>query len=266
LGPNGAGKSSTIRMIACTSEVSGGELFVLGEAAHPENRRLKARLGVVAQEDYLDPTLTVRENLLVQAAYYGLPRRIAAERADELLAFMQLTAKRDEEVESLSGGMRRRLVIARALMNRPDLLILDEPTTGLDPQARLLVWQKLLALRGEGIAILLTTHYMDEAERLCERVMVMDQGRILAEGPPQELIRREVGQWVVETIAPEEVPSVDGVRRFERVGERLFALGDDLDTMTAALASHGLLAAPHRIRPASLEDVFLLLTGRELRD
>ncbi|GAB4252586.1 MAG: ABC transporter ATP-binding protein [Acidobacteriota bacterium] len=271
LGPNGAGKTSTMRMIYGFSPITAGELRVLGRDVRTQLREIKARLGVIPQEDNLDPDLKVLQNLLVYARYYDLPRRLAAERGEEALHFVQLWERRDEAIRNLSGGMRRRLTIARALINRPDLLIADEPTTGLDPQARHVVWQKLRALRAQGVTLLLTTHYMDEAAHLCDRVAVMDGGRILDVGSPPELIRKYVPAHVLEIqLRPEES---DGLRRlldaerwtYEAVGDVIYVYADE----TAGLERR-LEGAPEVIRTvrrtATLEDVFLKLTGRALRE
>src|SRR5712675_520657 len=198
LGPNGAGKSSTMRMIGCVSPPSGGELSILGGDPVRDGAAIRARLGVVPQEDTLDSELTVRENLLVYGRYFGLPRKLINERTDQLLDFVQLTERADDQVDPLSGGMKRRLTIARSLINDPDILILDEPTTGLDPQARHVVWDRLFTLKQRGVTLILPTHYMDEAEQLCDRLVVMDHGKIAAEGSPLELIRRYSTREVVE--------------------------------------------------------------------
>lgn len=260
-----------MRMIYGFSPITAGELRVLGRDVRTQLREIKARLGVIPQEDNLDPDLKVLQNLLVYARYYDLPRRLAAERGEEALHFVQLWERRDEAIRNLSGGMRRRLTIARALINRPDLLIADEPTTGLDPQARHVVWQKLRALRAQGVTLLLTTHYMDEAAHLCDRVAVMDGGRILDVGSPPELIRKYVPAHVLEIqLRPEES---DGLRRlldaerwtYEAVGDVIYVYADE----TAGLERR-LEGAPEVIRTvrrtATLEDVFLKLTGRALRE
>jgi lipooligosaccharide transport system ATP-binding protein len=211
LGPNGAGKSSTMRMVGCVSPISGGTLRILGMDPARDGPRIRARLGVVPQQDSLDEDLTLRENLIVYARYFDLPRWKAASRADELLAFAQLSERANERVEPLSGGMKRRLTIARSLVNDPELLLLDEPTTGLDPQARHLVWDRLYRLKQQGVSLVLTTHYMDEAEQLCDRLVVMDGGRIVAEGSPQELIERYSTREVVEMrMAPGENEATAG--------------------------------------------------------
>ncbi len=273
LGPNGAGKSTTIRMICCLTDVTAGTLKVLGRDAHPGNREIKRQLGVVSQEDNLDPSLTVRENAEIHGRFYGLGFRQARQRADELLAFMQLESRANEQVRALSGGMRRRLVIARALMGRPRLLVLDEPTTGLDPQARILVWTKIRELRSLGVTILLTTHYMDEAERLADHLVVMDRGTVLERGTPPDLIHRVVGDDCLEIPALER----DTKDRISRsLNERpvwmdyqagsLLIYGEDMDQVIEQLHDLRLLPRTYYRRRASLEDVFLKLTGRELRE
>jgi lipooligosaccharide transport system ATP-binding protein len=280
LGPNGAGKTSTIRMICCVSPVSGGNLSVLGMDPAHDARAIKARLGVVPQDDNLDTDLTVVENLLAYARYFDIRRPEAMERAREALRIMQLTEKSDEKIDNLSGGMKRRLTVARALVSSPELLVLDEPTTGLDPQARQLFWQKLRQLKREGMTMLLTTHYMEEAAQLCDRVIIMDESRIIARGTPQELIRSVIGREVVEV-------HFDGVFREEAVAAvRKVAGGFDLEeTEDVVFVYEAASAAGGRdgarvseidlealedvtgevvLRKATLEDVFLRLTGREL--
>ncbi len=205
LGPNGAGKTTAMRMVHCVSRRTGGDLFVFGMDADADARAIKARIGVVPQENNPDPDFTVFENLTVYARYFGIPVRQAEERAEELLEFMQLTEKRNSAIDTLSGGMKRRLIIARALMNDPELLILDEPTIGLDPQARHLIWEKLRHLRSEGCTQVMTTHYMDEAERLCDRLVIMDHGKILVEGRPEEIVRNHSGREIVEAYASPDV-------------------------------------------------------------
>ncbi|HOU94165.1 MAG TPA: ABC transporter ATP-binding protein, partial [Polyangiaceae bacterium] len=212
LGANGAGKTTTLRMIQAVSPPSGGNLRVLGLDPVRDGKRVRARLGVCAQDDNLDPDLTVLENLLVYGSYFPQPRAVTRARAQELLTFMALEEKRDRRLRELSGGMKRRLMIARALMNDPEVFVLDEPTTGLDPAARHLIWQKIRELAGRGVTMLLTTHYMDEAERLCDRLVIMDRGRVLAEDAPRALIERHVGHEVVELRVPaaEEAAVLDG--------------------------------------------------------
>src|SRR5437660_10628138 len=233
LGPNGAGKTTTMRMISCFSPPSDGELRVLGMRAWIDGRRIKARMGVVPQENNLDEEVTVLENLVIWARYFDIPTKVASRRADELLAFVALEDKRDWKIPRLSGGMKRRLLIARALMNEPQLLLLDEPTTGLDPQARHLVWEKLRSLKREGVTLLLTTHYMDEAAQLCDRLVIMHEGRILVEGSPRELIAKETSPQVVEVFDPSadqqrELAAMEGLAdRVERLVDRwLFYTGD----------------------------------------
>ena len=221
LGPNGAGKTSAMRMIGCVSPASDGRLRVLGMDPAVDGPRIRARLGVVAQEDSLDTELTVRDNLLIYGRYFDLPRSVIRERADELLDFVQLADRRDSRVDALSGGMRRRLTIARALMNRPELLLLDEPTTGLDPQARHLVWERLYSLKREGVTLVLTTHYMDEAEQLCDRLVIMDRGRIVAEGSPRQLIERHSTRDVVELRFGNDDDRHAVLPRLEGAGERV---------------------------------------------
>lgn len=279
LGPNGAGKSSTVKMIYCFSPVTSGELLVLGRDVQKAAREIKAGLGVVAQEDNLDPDLTVRENLLVFSTYFNIPRKEANRRADELLHFFSLTEKADTQVEKLSGGMKRRLAIARALINRPELLILDEPTTGLDPQARHLVWQKLRSLKEQGVTLILTTHYMDEASQLCDRLVVMDHGEILEEGSPRGLVAKHIGREVLELGLDasgrqrvlEELqdsgfaPVLNG---HLVVGDSLFLFTGDGPGLSEAvrpvLKNPGAHCTRKFLRPATLEDVFLKLTGRGL--
>ena len=269
LGPNGAGKSSTIRMLCCLTEVSGGELTVFGLTAHPGNLAIKQRIGVVSQDDFLDPSLTVRENLILHGLFYGLKRPEAAARADELLLFMQLENKSRQPVRELSGGMRRRLVIARGLIGRPELLVLDEPTTGLDPQARILVWTKLKELTRSGVTLVVTTHYMEEAERLADRLVVMDNGTILEAGAPAALVDRLAGTHAVDLweADPEQVALlVGGESRVERRGDLVSVLTRDPDAVLSRLTAGRAIGSRYLLRPANLEDVFLLLTGAALRE
>lgn len=269
LGPNGAGKSSTIRMISCLSPVSGGSLRVFGEEVHPDNLRIKQRIGVVGQEDFLDPNLTVTENLVIHGLFYGLSQTEARARARELLTFMQLTDKSERRVRELSGGMRRRLVIARGLIGRPDLVILDEPTTGLDPQARIMVWMQLKELTRRGVTLIVTTHYMEEAHRLADRLAVMDHGRILEEGAPLELVDRLVGSEAVEVwgVDKETVTNAVGdLGRVEQRGDSVAILTRRPDAVLNVVNGGTFSASRYLVRPAGLEDVFLLLTGSELRD
>ncbi|MFB9909296.1 ABC transporter ATP-binding protein [Allokutzneria oryzae] len=272
LGPNGAGKSSTMRMIACVSPRTGGELRVLGDDPDVHGPRVRARLGVVPQQDNLDTELTVRENLFVYGRYFGLSKRHVREKAEELLEFAQLADRADHQVEPLSGGMKRRLTIARSLVNDPELLLLDEPTTGLDPQARHLLWDRLFRLKQQGVTLIITTHYMDEAEQLCDRLVVMDGGRIAAEGSPSELIARYSTREVLELrFAPGEqhaaVPDVRGLaERVEELPDRLLLYTADGEASLAAAHQRGVKPVASLVRRSSLEDVFLRLTGRTLVD
>lgn len=271
LGPNGAGKTTTMRMVQAVSPPSAGRLRVLGLDPLADGKRIRARIGVCPQLDNLDPDLLVRENLEVYGRYFPQPHRVSRERAAELLEFVALGDKRDKRIDALSGGMKRRLVIARALINDPELLLLDEPTTGLDPQARHLIWQKLRELAERGVTMLLTTHYMDEAERLCDRLVIMDHGKILAEGAPRELIERYVGHEVVELRLPQarEAEVLAGLDlsaiESERAGDvRAFFLGRR-SAIADRLVERGRAAGVAcLLRNATLEDVFLKLTGREL--
>nr|WP_203688796.1 ABC transporter ATP-binding protein [Catellatospora coxensis] len=274
LGPNGAGKSSTMRMIACVSPPTAGTLRVLGLDPATDGRRIRARLGVVPQDDALDSELSVRENLLIYGRYFGLSTRLIDERATQLLDFAQLTDKAAERVDALSGGMRRRLTIARSLINEPELLLLDEPTTGLDPQARHVLWDRLFRLKQQGVTLVLTTHYMDEAEQLCDRLVVMDGGKIVAQGSPAELIAKHATREVLELRfgIGEQAAAVEKLRQ-ARTGDRIEELPDRLlwytaegDAALAAAHALGLTPVTALVRRASLEDVFLALTGRTLVD
>ena len=270
LGPNGAGKTSAMRMIAAVSPVTSGFLRVLGLDPATNGPAIRARLGVVPQEDSLDTELTVEENLVVYGRYFDLPRPLLRRRAAELLEFVQLTERARDQVEPLSGGMKRRLTIARGLVNEPELLLLDEPTTGLDPQARHLVWDRLYRLKQGGTTLVLTTHYMDEAEQLCDRLVVMDGGRIVAEGAPADLIREHSTREVVELRFPPgaddvDLGVVDGVAaRIERLPDRVLVYTDDSDAALARVATAGLRPVTVLTRRSTLEDVFLRLTGRQL--
>ena len=272
LGPNGAGKTSAMRMIGCVSPVSGGTLRVLGMDPVADGPRIRARLGVVPQQDTLDTELTVRENLLIYGRYFGLSRAECAKRADELLDFAQLTERAGDQVEHMSGGMKRRLTIARSLINEPDLMLLDEPTTGLDPQARHLLWDRLYRLKQRGVTLVLTTHYMDEAEQLCDRLVVMDKARIVAEGSPRELIAQYSTREVTELrFAPGVQETLDGqleglAERVERLPDRVLLYADDGEAAVAAAHARGLQPETVLVRRSSLEDVFLRLTGRSLVD
>jgi lipooligosaccharide transport system ATP-binding protein len=273
LGPNGAGKSSTMRMLGCVSPPTLGDLTILGGDPVRDGAAIRGRLGVVPQEDTLDTELTVRENLLVYGRYFGLPRKLISERTDQLLDFVQLTERADDQVEPLSGGMKRRLTIARSLINDPDILILDEPTTGLDPQARHVVWDRLFRLKQRGVTLILTTHYMDEAEQLCDRLVVMDHGKIAAEGTPRELIARYSTAEVLELrFPPEEQDSAAekikdlSPERMEVTADRLLLYAADGDEFLARVHQAGLEPITELVRRSSLEDVFLYLTGRTLID
>jgi lipooligosaccharide transport system ATP-binding protein len=271
LGPNGAGKTSTMRMIGAVSPISGGSLRVLGLDPGENGAEIKQRMGVVPQQDTLDFELTVYENVLVYGRYFGLPMEQIRTRANELLEFVQLNERRDSKVEPLSGGMKRRLTIARGLINDPELLLLDEPTTGLDPQARHVLWDRLYRLKQQGVTQVLTTHYMDEAEQLCDRLVVMDRAKIVAEGSPRELIERYTQREVVEVRLRDGAPELDG--RLTDLGERLEVLADrvligtdDGDATAHAVHERGLPIESVLVRRSTLEDVFLTLTGRTLVD
>ncbi len=272
LGPNGAGKSSTMRMIGAVSPVSGGTLTVLGLDPDRDGAAIRARLGVVPQENNLDPELPVEENLLIYGRYFDLPRAVIRERIDELLAFAELTDRRRDVVDHLSGGMKRRLTIARALINQPDLVLLDEPTTGLDPQARHVLWDRLYRLKERGATLIITTHYMDEAEQLCDRLVVMDKGVIAAAGSPRELITRYATREVVELRFPvgaqeAALARLDGLgTHLEVLPDRVLISADDGDAIVAGLEERSISPASLVVRRSSLEDVFLRLTGRTLVD
>ena len=270
LGPNGAGKSSTMRMIGCVSPVTGGTLRILGKDPATEGAQIRARLGVVPQQDTLDFELTVRENVLIYGRYFGLSRRELKPRIDELLDFVQLTERAGDKVEPLSGGMKRRLTIARSLVNDPDLLLLDEPTTGLDPQARHVVWDRLFRLKQQGKTFVVTTHYMDEAEQLCDRLVVVDKGAIMAEGTPAALIRRYSSREVLEVRFGSD-RNVEVAERLAGIGDRLEVLPDRILVYSAngeaeleRITDAGLHPLTSLVRRSSLEDVFLRLTGRSL--
>ena len=270
LGPNGAGKTSTMRMIGSVSPITDGTLTVLGLDPRTNGPQIRARLGVVPQQDTLDTELTVRENLVLYGRYFGLSRDECGRRADELLDFAQLTERQNDEVEPLSGGMKRRLTIARALINEPELLLLDEPTTGLDPQARHLLWDRLYRLKQRGVTLVLTTHYMDEAEQLCDRLVVMDKAKIVAEGSPRQLIERYSTKEVTELRFPPDVQdSLDGkldglADRIERLADRVLLYADDGEAVAVAAHERGLKPETVLVRRSTLEDVFLRLTGRSL--
>ena len=259
-----------MRMIGCVSPVSGGTLRILGLDPDADGPGIRARLGVVPQHDTLDMELTVRENVLIYGRYFGLSRRELKPKIDELLDFVQLTERAGDKVEPLSGGMKRRLTIARSLVNDPELLLLDEPTTGLDPQARHVVWDRLFRLKQRGVTLVLTTHYMDEAEQLCDRLVVMDHGRIVAEGSPRQLIEKYSTREVVEVRFEDERAesgALNGVgERVEELPDRVLVYTDDGDATAAAIAERGLPPHSTLIRRSTLEDVFLHLTGRTLVD
>jgi lipooligosaccharide transport system ATP-binding protein len=275
LGPNGAGKSSTMRMIGCVSTPTEGALEILGMPAARRGPDIRGRLGVVPQQDTLDLELTLRENLIVYARYFGIPRKVARQRAAELLDFVQLPDRANDKVQELSGGMKRRLTIARSLINEPELVLLDEPTTGLDPQARHLVWDRLYRLKQRGVTLVLTTHYMDEAEQLCDRLVVMDGGRIVAEGSPTALIARYSTREVVELRfdlaqldgrgGDDLAGKLDGIAdRVEVLPDRLLLYAPDGDEAVAAVTARGVTPRSVLVRRSTLEDVFLHLTGRTL--
>ena len=270
LGPNGAGKSSTMRMIGCVSRPTEGTLRILGKDPARDGVAIRSKLGVCPQLDTLDPELTVRQNLTVYARYFGIGRRAARARADELIEFVQLTERANAKVEPLSGGMKRRLTIARAMINEPELVLLDEPTTGLDPQARHLVWERLFRLKQQGVTLVLTTHYMDEAEQLCDRLVVMDGGRIVAQGGPRELIERYSTREVLELRFPgdDQAPYAEKLGgigdRVEVLPDRILLYTADGDDALVDVTGRGLHPSSVLVRRSSLEDVFLHLTGRTL--
>jgi lipooligosaccharide transport system ATP-binding protein len=270
LGPNGAGKTSTMRMISAVSPVTGGTLRVLGHDPAEDGAEIKSRMGVVPQQDTLDFELTVYENILVYGRYFGIPKDVIKSRAEELLDFVQLNERRESKVEPLSGGMKRRLTIARALVNDPELLLLDEPTTGLDPQARHVLWDRLYRLKQQGVTQVLTTHYMDEAEQLCDRLVVMDQAKIVAEGSPRELIAQYVQREVVELRFPDGTPpngNLEGIGdRQEVLADRVLIGTDDGDALAHSVHELGIPIESVLVRRSTLEDVFLTLTGRTLVD
>jgi len=270
LGPNGAGKTSTMRMIGCVSPVTEGTLRVFGLDPARDGVDIRARLGVVPQQDTLDLDLTVRENIVIYGRYFGISRRELGPRADELLDFVQLSERAGDKVEPLSGGMKRRLTIARSLVNDPEVLLLDEPTTGLDPQARHVVWDRLYRLKQSGVTLVLTTHYMDEAEQLCDRLVVMDRGKIAAEGSPAELIARYSTREVVELRFDNGRPDdltywTEGlVERVESLPDRVLLYTQDGDAAAHGIHERGLVPGSVLVRRSTLEDVFLHLTGRRL--
>jgi lipooligosaccharide transport system ATP-binding protein len=268
LGPNGAGKTTIIRMINCVSPVTAGKLNVLGMDVNTDFRRIKALIGVAPQEDNLDPDFSVILNLTSYARYFGMKKPEALKRSQELLAFMQLKEKTEVKIDEISGGMKRRLIIARALLNDPKILILDEPTTGLDPQARHLIWERVRELKKRGVTVVITTHYMDEAQQLCDRLVIMEKGKILVEGKPVELISQHVGGGVVEILELDE--AMEGSLKrdrlvYEKAGERVYVYTDDNRAVRAKLIEE-FPQANVIIRDATLEDVFLKLTGRGLKE
>ncbi len=272
LGPNGAGKTSAMRMVACVSPVTAGTLRILDLDPVTDGPRIRGRLGVVPQQDTLDTELSVKDNLVIYGRYFGLSRKEAARRGDELLEFAQLTERANDKVEPLSGGMKRRLTIARSLINRPEILLLDEPTTGLDPQARHVLWDRLFRLKRQGVTLVITTHYMDEAEQLCDRLVVMDHGRIVAEGSPRSLIAdystREVLELRFDTDDHgHHADALAGIgKRLEVLPDRVLVYADDGDEAAVAVHARGIEPLSSLVRRSSLEDVFLHLTGRTLVD
>jgi lipooligosaccharide transport system ATP-binding protein len=272
LGPNGAGKSSTMKMVGCVSPASGGELRVFGQDPATHGPQIRARLGVVPQKDTLDEELTVQENLWIYGRYFGLSRREVHSRTTELLEFAQLTDRARSKVEPLSGGMKRRLTIARSLISRPEILLLDEPTTGLDPQARHVLWDRLFRLKRSGVTLVLTTHYMDEAEQLCDRLVVMDHGKIVAEGSPRSLITEYSTREVLELRFDTDDhahhgDAIAGIgERIEVLPDRLLVYTEDGDAAAAAVHQRGIQPLSSLVRRSTLEDVFLHLTGRTLVD
>jgi len=270
LGPNGAGKSTTMRMVGAVSTRTAGDLEILGLDPNEHGPDIRSQLGVVPQQDNLDQDLRVRDNLLVYGRYFGLPRSVIAERADALLAFAQLEDRTKAKVDDLSGGMKRRLTIARALINEPRILLLDEPTTGLDPQARHILWDRLFRLKEQGTTLVLTTHYMDEAEQLCDRLVVVDKGRIMAEGSPAALIREYSSKEVLEVRFGSD-KNAEAAEKLQGIGERLEVLPDRIlvysgngEAELERITQLGLHPITSLVRRSSLEDVFLRLTGRSL--
>ena len=272
LGPNGAGKTSTMRMLYGLSPRTAGRLEVLGMDVATHGREVKRRMGVVPQASNLDEDMTARENLVSYGRFFDLGGAVLQKRVDDLLAYVQLTEKANERCTELSGGMKRRLLIARALLNDPELLLLDEPTTGLDPQSRSLLWERIRELRKQGKTVLLTTHYMEEAEKLCDDLLIIDEGRIIERGTPRDLIAKHVGREVLEAaLPPEEDTRVvaklgGGIRAHERVGDELRLFGERGDAMLDELHRMDVRPTRHLVRRATLEDVFLKLTGRRLSD
>ncbi|HVR31876.1 MAG TPA: ABC transporter ATP-binding protein [Acidimicrobiia bacterium] len=272
LGPNGAGKSSTMRMIGAVSPITSGDLTVFGLDPAADGREIRSRLGVVPQDDNLDQELTVEENLIIYGRYFDLPRSVIRPRIDELLAFTQLEDRRHSRVEPLSGGMKRRLTIARSLISQPDLVLLDEPTTGLDPQARHLLWERLYQLKERGVTLIITTHYMDEAEQLCDRLVIMDRGKIVAEGSPAQLIANHTTREVLELRfrsegRQESIDRLQGIgKKLEVLADRVLVSTEDAEASLAEVWARELHPVANLVRRSTLEDVFLALTGRTLVD
>jgi len=272
LGPNGAGKSTTMKMIAATSQRTGGDLLILGKDPNKSGPEIRAHLGVVPQQDNLDRELKVWENLMIYGRYFGLSRKFLKGKIEELLEFAQLVEKRNNKTEELSGGMKRRLTIARGLVNEPEILMLDEPTTGLDPQARHILWDRLFRLKELGVTLVITTHYMDEAEQLCDRLMVMDKGKIMAEGSPAELIKKYSSKEVLEVrfgsdnnaAVAEKIAGVG--ERLEILPDRILVYAENGEKALEEIVKKGLHPVTSLVRRSSLEDVFLRLTGRTLVD
>jgi lipooligosaccharide transport system ATP-binding protein len=271
LGPNGAGKTTTMKMIGCVSPATGGSFHVFGLDPRIHLRKIKNRIGIVPQESNLDEALPVEENLTVYARFFNVPSSLARQRAEELLRFMELTEKKNSKIPDLSGGMKRRLLISRALMSDPDLLILDEPTTGLDPQARHLVWDKLFELKKRGVTQIVTTHYMDEAQQLCDRIVIMDRGLIMEQGNPNELVEKQIGREVLEMRLPENliqrIPKDDPlIRGFDTYRDLLLLYSDKADALLNKVKASGIETDYAIVRRSTLEDVFLKLTGRRLTE
>jgi len=270
LGPNGAGKSSTMRIIAATSQRTSGDVKILGKDPEVNGPQIRAHLGVVPQQDNLDEELTCAENLYIYGRYFGLPKKMVIAKIDELLEFAQLIDKKDTKVNALSGGMKRRLTIARALVSDPDILMLDEPTTGLDPQARHILWDRLFRLKEKGVTLLITTHHMDEAEQLCDRLIVMDKGQIMAEGAPAELIKQYSSKEVLEVRfgSDRNAQMVDKLKslatRLEELPDRLLLYAESGEDLLAKITGMNIHPNTSLVRRSSLEDVFLRLTGRSL--
>jgi len=270
LGPNGAGKSSTMRIIAATSQRTSGDVKILGKDPEVNGPQIRAHLGVVPQQDNLDEELTCAENLYIYGRYFGLPKKMVIAKIDELLEFAQLIDKKDIKVNALSGGMKRRLTIARALVSDPDILMLDEPTTGLDPQARHILWDRLFRLKEKGVTLLITTHHMDEAEQLCDRLIVMDKGQIMAEGAPAELIKQYSSKEVLEVRfgSDRNAQMVDKLKslatRLEELPDRLLLYAESGEDLLAKITGMNIHPNTSLVRRSSLEDVFLRLTGRSL--